>query len=95
MRISELPVRSITFAVAFILAVIGIEISSPGAARTAAVPADVQPMTRPQASRHGARSPQCCRIRAASTAINSILRCKAIRAGFIFLASRAGRIIRA
>ena len=41
MRISELPVRSITFAVAFILAVIGIEISSPGAARTAAVPADV------------------------------------------------------
>lgn len=42
MRISELPVRNITFAVAFMLVSIGIAISSPGAARTAAAPADDQ-----------------------------------------------------
>src|SRR5580693_5453368 len=42
MRISELPVRSITFAVAFILAVIGIAISSTGAARITAPPAGDQ-----------------------------------------------------
>ena len=42
MRISELPVRSITFAVAFILAVIGIAISSTGAARITAAPAGDQ-----------------------------------------------------
>ena len=41
MRISELPVRTITFAVAFILAVIGIAISSTGVSRTeAASPGD-------------------------------------------------------
>jgi hypothetical protein len=42
MRIPELSFRNITFAVAFILAVIGIAISSTGAARTAAAPADDQ-----------------------------------------------------
>jgi hypothetical protein len=42
MRISELPVRSITFAVSFILVLIGIAISSTRAARTAAAPADDQ-----------------------------------------------------
>ncbi len=42
MRIPELSLRNITFAVAFILAVIGIALSSTGAARTAAAPADDQ-----------------------------------------------------
>jgi len=42
MRISELPFRNITFAVAFILAVIGIALSSTGAAQTAALAADDQ-----------------------------------------------------
>ncbi len=42
MRIPELSFRNITFAVAFILAVIGIAISSTGAARTAALAADDQ-----------------------------------------------------
>jgi hypothetical protein len=42
MRIFELPVRSMTFAVAFILAMIGIALSSTGAARTAVAPAGDQ-----------------------------------------------------
>jgi hypothetical protein len=42
MRIPELSFRNITFAVAFILAVIGIAISSTGAARTAALAAGDQ-----------------------------------------------------
>lgn len=42
MRISESPLRNNHFSVAFILAVIGIALSSTGAARTAAAPADDQ-----------------------------------------------------
>jgi len=40
MRIHKLPVRNMTFAVAFILAAIGIAFASTGVARTAAEPAD-------------------------------------------------------
>jgi hypothetical protein len=42
MRISELPVRTINFAVALILVAVGIAVASTGAARTAAAPAGDQ-----------------------------------------------------